>query len=164
MNMEFGNLEVWAITGLAGLLIAGFVIRMQVRKSVWKNDLRSNLEGIISVTDFVPYKTDYFAKKALALDLRNKKLIYLDHANDTNNVIIDTNDLQECRLIRKNLCVKIDLIFTDPDKQRRSIIFYQRYVNPEFTRSGLTVKARYWKHILTQQIPAKEELPVVQIA
>lgn len=163
--MEFDNLEVlMIIVGLSALLILGFVIRKQMRRLDWKKDLQRNLEGIISVIDFVPYKTDYFAKKVLALDKRNKKLIYLDHFNDINNVVIDTDDLEECRLVTKVLCVKVDLIFKDPDKQTRSVIFYQRFVNPEFTRSGLTVKARQWKQLLVQQILEAEKTPVVRIA
>ena len=161
--MEFNSLEVMMlITGLSAILVLGFFIRKQVLRLSWKKDLQKNLEGIISVINFVPYKTEYFAKKVLALDKENRKLVYLDHFNDLNNVIIETDRLAECRLVTKILCVKIDLIFKDPDKQTRSIIFYQKFVNPEFSRGSLTVKARQWKQLLTQELLETEMVPEIQ--
>jgi|GEM_PF-1127501 len=145
-------------------IIAVFVyIKRQTVHSRRKEKLFRKLKMIAAITKLNIIKTDYFSHKLLALDLLGQKLVFLDYHNYENNIIIDLDEVEECKLIAKRLTIQLEIIFKDPFKSPYSIVFYQKFVSPEVLRRHLTRKSRQWKKkisdILSNNLkPAKFDL------
>lgn len=140
-----------------GIIAAFFYIRRRTVNSQKKEKLFRKLKMIAAITELNIIKTDYFSNKLLALDLLGQKLVFLDYHNYKNNVIIDLDDVEECKLIVKRLTIQLEIIFKDPLKAPYSIVFYQKFVSPEALRRHLTSKSRQWKRKISEILSNKTE-------
>lgn len=128
------------------VVVAVFVyIKKQVVHSKRKEKLFRKLKLIAAITKLNIIKTDYFSHKLLALDLLGQKLVFLDYHNYENNIIIDLDEVEECKLIAKRLTIQLEIIFKDPLRAPYTIVFYQKFISPEALRRHLARKSKQWK-------------------
>ena len=148
---------VLVIIGLSGLFLVGFVLKKHLGRLQRRRELQKKLNEITGVTHLQASKKEFFSDKLLVLDKANKKLVFLDYFNVKNNAIIDLQDLKECKLHVRNLVVQLELKFDNPYRDSCFIVFYQRFIAPEYERYRLTIKARRWNDMLTQAIASTRE-------
>lgn len=79
-------------------------------------------------------------------------MVFLDYFSHRNDLVIDLQELDECKLLVRRLVVQLDIKFNNPCKEAFSIVFHQRFADPDYLRSSLTTKARVWKELLTKSI------------
>jgi hypothetical protein len=61
--------------------------------------LEKSLDWLIKENKLLPEDTEFFGRKAIGLDKKNKKLVFIDYAdNVVNQFRIDLNNLAFCRV------------------------------------------------------------------
>ncbi len=91
--------------------------------------------------------TDHFRKKTLGFDLVKHKVLYVDLKNNIIR-IVDMEDIDNCRLIKKQLSIQMELIYQDQDKAPLTITFFNKFSDHKWRRNKLEKKARYWEVLM----------------
>ena len=157
--MDIIKLEIMLIIliAIAALIIVGYFLNGTLIAIHRRKTLQDKLESIMEALKLQPSEKEYFADKMLVLDITNKLVVYLDYFNFEKVTLIDLEDLKECRLKVRGLVVRLDLIFHSSYKEKFSIIFYRRFVDPNDSRCRLTATARRWNELLLQSIESRKE-------
>lgn len=145
------NYFIFSIT-----LISFFFLIFTVRKiAQWK--IKSKTQLHLLVTHVAAGNRlnlsikDYYQKKALGLDPVKRKILYIDLDNYIVH-IVDLKDIDNCRLIKKQLGTQLELIYYDQDKAPLTIAFFNKFADPTWARHKLERRARNWEVLLNAHI------------
>lgn len=141
-----------AMLTVMGYFLVRFLISMY-RQIV----LRNRLKGILTDHKLKPSKKSCFSDKLLVMDDYNKVVVYLDYFNLNKPILIELEDLKECKLVIRNLIVRLDLIFHNDCKKPVSIVFFHQLLNRRALRCRLTIKARKWNAVFIHSIDSNKE-------
>lgn len=91
--------------------------------------------------------TDHFREKTLGFDMAKQKVLYIDLKNNIIR-IVDMEDIDNCKLIKKQLSIQMELIYHDQDKAPLTITFFNKISDRKWRRNKLEEKARYWEVLM----------------
>lgn len=98
--------------------------------------------------------TDHFQQKTLGFDTRKNKMLYIDLVNNIIQ-IVDMNDVGECKLIKKQVSIQLEVNYEDHAKSPLTITFYNKFRDYKWMRSKLEQKAIYWESFMNKILNEK---------
>lgn len=79
--------------------------------------------------------------------MAKQKVLYIDLKNNIIR-IVDMEDIDNCKLIKKQLSIQMELIYHDQDKAPLTITFFNKISDRKWRRNKLEEKARYWEVLM----------------
>lgn len=98
--------------------------------------------------------TDHFQNKTLGFDTGKNKMLYIDLRNNIIQ-IVDMNDVGECKLIKKQVSIQLEVNYEDQSKNPLTITFYNKFRDYKWMRTKLEKKAIYWESFVNKILNEK---------
>lgn len=100
--------------------------------------------------------TDHFQNKTLGFDKLKNKMLFIDLGNNIIQVV-DMRDIGDCKLIKKQLSIQLELNYEDQSKDPLTITFYNKFRDYKWMRNKLEKKAIYWEKLMSRVLTGKYE-------
>lgn len=142
-------------------LIALFFLFIVVKRYIkWKSNKREQLRRFplqIAASNRMQLSvTDHFQNKTLGFDTFKHKILYIDVENNLVQVV-DMNDVADCKLIKKQVSIQLELNYKDPSRAPLTITFYHKFRDYKWRRNKLEKKADYWELLMSQVLSGNYE-------
>lgn len=139
---------------LLPVLIIGFLafIEEKKRKQI-KRALEKEISQLINENNLGMLEIDFFRRKAIGIDRKNMKLVFVDFRNKpTDKFCIDLETLFFCRVVKtcddpSDKIKKIFLEIRNKNSEKVSkLTFYDRNSDNLYAKASLERRAEYWKN------------------
>jgi hypothetical protein len=148
------GMELTALLALPALVLFGYTVGVYAygeKKARLRAGLAETLERIQREQGLVLDDSDVFNRRSLGLDLKARKLAWVDHNEPHREWCIDLAEVDTCSLItsKDRKAQSISVIFLELQMKGAApplrLYFYREGIDPLWEKPSLFRKAKYWK-------------------
>lgn len=138
---------------LPTFIICFWAILEEKRKKQIKKDLKKTIRQSAKENKLQVVAVHFFHSKAIALDRKNKKLVFVNHHKEVvDQVCIDLETLVFCRIVRieDESSKHVEKVFIEVKNKGldevSKLVFYDRFFDNIRAKATLIREAEYWRN------------------